>query len=301
LYEINIGEMTKLKFIFSYSLLLFSQLLFGQCNTNNTFLGTVNGDWHNANNWSSNCVPTLPNAAVITIAANCNLVDTMTYHFSSDNTLIINPGVRFNVSYGVSNPFVCGQPLIYGGQSYNTVLVGSQCWMAQNLNIGSMIPSSVNQTNNAVIEKYCMDDSPAECAIYGGLYQWNELMKYSTIEGAQGICPDGWHLPSENDWTTLESALPVMDVGSRLSGNGLVWEDGMMDQSSVFGTSGFNVLPGGLSEDGSTYSQGFNAFFWASTAFGANAAAFNIYFDIPDLLPATSIKSNGYSIRCLKN
>lgn len=293
--------MYNLKFFFSINLLLVSQFLLGQCNTNNTFLGSVSGDWHNASNWSANCVPTLPNSAVITIAANCNLVDTLTYHFSTSNALIINPGIKFSVIYGIYDPFVCGQPLVYEGQSYNTIQIGNQCWMAQNLNVGTMVSSALNQTNNAVIEKYCMDDSPAECAIYGGLYQWNEAMKYASMQGAQGLCPNGWHLPTENDWIDLEAAMPTMDIGSRLSSNSLVWEDGAMEQSAVFGMEGFNVLPGGLSEDGSTFSQSFNAFFWTSTPYGQNAAAYNIYYDNTDLIPATSIKSNGYSIRCLKN
>ena len=46
-------------------------------------------------------------------------------------------------------------------------------------------------TNNGIIEKYCYDNNPANCAIYGGLYQWNEMMQYTTQQGAQGICPNG--------------------------------------------------------------------------------------------------------------
>ena len=101
----------------------------------------------------------------------------------------------------------CGQPLTDSrdGQSYNTVQIANQCWMAQNLNVGSKINGSDEQSNNGTIEKYCYNNDAANCAVYGGLYQWDELMNYltssnATPSGRQGICPDGWHIPSEAEW-----------------------------------------------------------------------------------------------------
>jgi len=69
--------------------------------------------------------------------------------------------------------FICGQPITDSrdGKIYNTVMIGNQCWMAQNLNIGTLVNNSVNQANNSVIEKYCYHDSTARCDVYGGLYQ----------------------------------------------------------------------------------------------------------------------------------
>jgi uncharacterized protein (TIGR02145 family) len=90
--------------------------------------------------------------------------------------------------------FVCGENLndLRDGQSYSTVLIGTQCWMAENLNIGTMLTGSGNQTDNNTIEKYCYHDSTSYCDTYGGLYQWNQMMQYDTIAGTQGICPSGW-------------------------------------------------------------------------------------------------------------
>ena len=80
------------------------------------------------------------------------------------------------------------------GNSYNTVLIGSQCWMAENLNVGTRIDGVSGPTNNNVIEKYCYVDDPDICDIDGGLYQWDEMTQYSSTEGVQGICPTGWQL-----------------------------------------------------------------------------------------------------------
>jgi len=105
------------------------------------------------------------------------------------------------------------------GQVYNTVLIDSQCWMAQNLNIGTSIIGSADQMDNGVIEKYCWGNLESNCTVYGGLYQWAETVQY--LNGATnstswnpvpagnvtGICPAGWHLPTSTEWTTLTSFL----------------------------------------------------------------------------------------------
>lgn len=96
------------------------------------------------------------------------------------------------------------------GQWYTTVQIGSQFWMAENINIGSGIDFLTEQTNNGKIEKYCPTAVknpwwiyPGGCDQVGGLYQWDEAMNYSKTEGTQGICMPGWHIPTDNDWQKL--------------------------------------------------------------------------------------------------
>ena len=98
------------------------------------------------------------------------------------------------------------------GKTYYTVQIGTQCWMAQNLNVGARINGGSNQTNNTLIEKWCYDDLESNCDVYGALYQWDEYMNYasssnSNPSGRQGICPAGWHAPSSAEWEILVNLL----------------------------------------------------------------------------------------------
>ena len=98
---------------------------------------------------------------------------------------------------------------------YTTELVGTQCWMTQNLNIGIPIPSSWDQESQSVISKYCYSDVDSYCDTYGGYYQWGELVNHkneasnSTLgnpeppDTTRGICPYGWYIPDNNAWCTL--------------------------------------------------------------------------------------------------
>jgi uncharacterized protein (TIGR02145 family) len=101
-----------------------------------------------------------------------------------------------------------GAPTVeYEGQVYNTIQIFSQCWLKENLNVGEMIPVTMEQSDNGTIEKYCYNNEPDSCAKYGGLYQWQEMMQYTAQQGAQGICPPGWHLPTDEEWKVLEGAV----------------------------------------------------------------------------------------------
>ena len=92
------------------------------------------------------------------------------------------------------------------GNVHKTVKIGNQTWMAENLNVGEWILSNnPGQSTNQIIEKYCYVDDANNCELYGGLYKWNELMQNSTQESVQGICPNGWHIPSDYEWYILEN------------------------------------------------------------------------------------------------
>ncbi len=94
-----------------------------------------------------------------------------------------------------------------------------------------------------MIEKYCYNNDTNICATDGGLYQWNEMMQYSTSGGVQGICPTGWHLPTDSEWKTLEMALGMTQVQADLTG----WRG--TDQGTQLksgGTSGFQALLAGF-------------------------------------------------------
>jgi uncharacterized protein (TIGR02145 family) len=107
--------------------------------------------------------------------------------------------------------FKCNNYLFYEGRFYRTTQIGSQCWFAENLNVGTRINNrdeSGMRTRQGAdcmhIQKYCYNDDERNCDLTGGLYEWAQAMCGATYEMAQGICPDGWHIPSHNEWTILE-------------------------------------------------------------------------------------------------
>ncbi len=92
----------------------------------------------------------------------------------------------------------------YEGKTYNTVKIGTQIWLKENLNLGKRIESYQEPRNNYVIEKYCYGDNESNCDKYGALYSWDEAMQYIKKDGAKGICPPGWHIPTLEEFKTLK-------------------------------------------------------------------------------------------------
>jgi len=211
-------------------------------------------------------------------------------------------------SYGNEQSFTTldlscpGIPTVtYGGQIYNTVQIGTQCWLKENLNIGTRIDGSMQQTNNSTIEKYCYDDLVSNCDVYGGQYQWDEMMQYATTPGVQGICPPGWHGPTDAEWTTLTTFL----AGEAIAG-GKMKEAGTAHWSSpntgATNSSGFTALPGGSR----TYNGNFGndltyfAYFWSSSQYSAPYAWFRrLVYDDENVLGGWVDKTAGYSARCV--
>ncbi len=190
----------------------------------------------------------------------------------------------------------------YEGQVYHTIVIGNQCWLDENLNVGIMINGDFNQTNNDTIEKYCYDNNPATCTTYGGLYQWDEMMQYTYSGGNQGICPDGWHLPSFNEWTALSNFLGGSDIaGGKMKETGTVlWNP---PNTGANNWSGFTALPGGYRYIDSTFKDiRSSGNFWASTGYGAIEAKYvslNYLFEKAFFMNFP--KSVGFSVRCLKD
>ena len=205
----------------------------------------------------------------------------------------------------------CGVPFTdpRDGQTYNTALIGVQCWMAENLNVGTIINGSQNQQNNGTIEKYCYDNSSANCNNYGGLYQWNEMMQYITTPGVQGICPAGWHIPTDAEWKILEGTVddnyPVGhavwdNTGWRGSNAGY----NLKSASNWNGNDmfGFSALPGGIrSNDGSFGGFGGYAYFYSSSPSGSNAWIRALSSSYTMVYRDVYNQAAGFSVRCLKD
>ncbi|MCK4661575.1 MAG: hypothetical protein KAT68_01815 [Bacteroidales bacterium] len=229
------------------------------------------------------------------------------------------------------SPFSCGNPFTDSrdGQTYNTVQIGNQCWMAENLNIGTRIDGINDQTNNAIIEKYCYNDLTSNCDIYGALYQWNEIMQYNssdngTIGTTQGICPTGWHIPTHYEWTTLERAVCTSstcdtdfpydyttqgwrgtDEGNKLKEEGTSHWEYYSDNTLGTNESGFTALPGGANDVDNFGGLGNGAQFWSSTEYNASYGWSRIVEHDQSKVHRgwqhSGGKKGGWSVRCVKN
>jgi len=190
----------------------------------------------------------------------------------------------------------------YEGKVYHTILIGDQCWFKENLNVGSQINGAIDQTDNGIFEKYCYDNNEANCATYGGLYQWNEMMQYNAISGTQGICPDGWHIPTDAEWFLLSEFLGGAGVaGGKMKEAGFAhWASPNIGATN---SSGFTALAGGERFIGGFFIYQTNyAFFWTSTQHsGIDAWSWYLSYIDESVTKSNEDLTLGYSVRCIKD
>jgi uncharacterized protein (TIGR02145 family) len=205
-----------------------------------------------------------------------------------------------------STYFECGWDLDYEGQSYSTVQIGSQCWMSENLNIGDMITGT--PTDNGVIEKVCYGNTASNCDIYGGLYTWDEMMQYSTGNPVRGICPQGWHVPSESEWCTMTTFVdPTVncnvyawngtDIGYKLKSTS-GWFNGWNGSDAV----GYTGMPAGIrSPAGDYFDLTTYGYWWSTEPNGSNAWNRRISAYENTIGRFYNTKTYSLSVRCIKD
>jgi uncharacterized protein (TIGR02145 family) len=174
----------------------------------------------------------------------------------------------------------------YEGQVYYTIQIFNQCWLRENLNIGTMIPVNQWMLNNGIKEKYCYNNEPDSCIKYGGLYLWPEIMQYNYQPGAQGLCPPNWHIPTDEEWKLLEGMVDSyyrigdlewnntwfrgFDAGSNLKSTAGWSYNG--NGSDLYGWSG---IPGGFRYDtGELAGIGLDNYCWSSSAYDSSHSWF---------------------------
>lgn len=209
-----------------------------------------------------------------------------------------------------------GIPIVdYEGQVYNTIQIFSQCWLKENLNVGTMIPGTQAMSNNSLIEKYCYFNEADSCNKYGGLYQWDEMMQYTTQQGTRGICPPAWHLPTDEEWKVLEGAVDSQygigdykwdwdhdrgfDAGTNLKTTSGWHENG--NGTDLFGFSG---MPGGSrNSSGDFFASCHYGNWWTSTEFMTFAAWDRDLDSYGPEVGRWSLNGRdlGYSVRCIRD
>lgn len=190
------------------------------------------------------------------------------------------------------------------GQVYNWIKIDGAIWMAENLNYGNMLCSTDPGTDRCDetasndglgnVERYCYENLEINCDAHGAIYDWNEAMNYSTASGAQGICPDGWHIPSKVELESLVSFVGT-DPGSKLKATNPDWNG--------VDTYGFRVLPAGTHRSYGPFDSIYNvAYIWSSTLNTTGYSWRMEFNDSSDLVNwlYTGV-NNSSSLRCVKD
>ncbi len=186
------------------------------------------------------------------------------------------------------------------GNVYNTVLIGSQCWMKENLKVehyrnGAAIPTGTGHSGET--GAYAVYDK----ATYGLLYNW-----YATVD-PRGLCPVGWHIPTDTEWTELTDFLGGVSVsGGQMKSTGTIetgtglWHEPNTDATN---SSGFSGLPGGRrGSSGVLGEQSSYGFWWSTSEYSAISAKIrSLKFNTGAILQLNYLNTSGLSVRCLQN
>jgi uncharacterized protein (TIGR02145 family) len=218
-------------------------------------------------------------------------IGTFTITYAYSNLYGCNGAASQSITVIAPLSFNCGNNLtdIRDNKSYPTVVIGTQCWMAANLDYGSSLSATLTQRDNCTPEKFCYNDIPANCTSAGGLYQWDEIMQYSNVQASQGLCPPEWHVPTENEWNTLFNFY----ISNGFAGSPLKYS----------GYSGFLAyLDGARFKNVNWNFLDFATFFWSSTPRGNNKAwAHGMNEQNPSVSFYPGNRSNAFPSRCIKD
>ena len=214
---------------------------------------------------------------------------------------------------------LCESPTM-DGHSYAVVTIGDQCWFAENLRTtvydnGNLIPTGLSdgewtsttagatavygegssECENFSLEINACDDAQS-LAEYGRLYNWY------AVDDARGLCPAGWHVPNDGDWTQLEGYITSQgDAGTE--GAALKSTTGWALDGNGTDDFGFLALPGGDRDrnDGGFDAAGISGNWWSSSPNSGDAWYRNLYFDYSIIFRLNSSPRNGFSVRCLRD
>lgn len=257
--------------------------------------------------WSTNPNPTTSNSKATTTAGTGNFSVAMSGLLMGTKYYVRCYATnKTGTAYG--NQLTFTTLLIdYDGNTYNTITIGTQVWMAENLKVtkyrnGNSISNNQDPTTwtNLTSAAYCSyDNSSTNNTTYGKLYNWY------AVNDIRNIAPTGWHVPTQAEWTTLINYLGGASVaGDILKEAGNIHWTG--SYAGATNTSGFTALPGGYITLGNStygfYNIGISGQWWSSSEVDSgNAWKISLTNTSSQAVSGNSVKQNGLSIRCVKD
>lgn len=270
------------------------------------------------------------------LAQACLTIETCQEDLDGDGVIGVNDLLELLSSFGsecAPEPetveWTCGDPINYHDYNYNTVLIGGQCWFAENLrtqnysngdaiNTGLNGPEWANATSGAVTlygedpSPSCIDYSPTvdSCDPNEALPAFGRIYNWHAVGDPRGLCPAGWHVPSDNDFMELEvfmgiDADEVQGSGWRgtTEGNQLKTETGWHNGGNGSNLYGFDLVPAGARGTSGQYDNaGRNGYLWTSTSPQENSAFYRrIEAGNSQIARGSYVYVEGYPARCLKD
>ncbi|MFA6734544.1 MAG: fibrobacter succinogenes major paralogous domain-containing protein [Sphaerochaetaceae bacterium] len=231
-----------------------------------------------------------------------------TANSSSSSIVVSSSNAKAQSSSSVTAGVVDPSTVISGtmtdsrdGQSYKTVTIGTQTWMAENLNY-------------KVDSSWCYENRADSCAKYGRLYTWTGAMnidtsyQYASATAVistphQGVCPAGWHIPTDAEWTTLENAVGGEDTAGTKLKSTSGWNDDGDEGGNGTDAYGFSALPAGSHYGYGNFNLvGNHADFWSATEYDTDRAyRRHLYYFSADMGTNSDNKYYAFSVRCLKD
>ena len=203
----------------------------------------------------------------------------------------------------------CGESLVYDGYDYSTVQIGGQCWFSENCRyLPAVYPSSEGSDSEPFYYVYDYHGTDVEAAkattnyeTYGVLYNWSAVM-------TEGVCPSGWHVPSDGEWQTMEMSLGMSEANASSNswrgspvGDYLKSTSGWYNNVNASNSSGFTGLPGGQSWSGGFYYNGSHGLWWSASESDSNSWRRVLHTDFDSVDRSSDSRDVGFSARCVRD
>ena len=275
----------------------------------------------NAMNSRMDSLQTVLSAQNVEIASLSNTVDSLGAYADSLGNIVDECGCL--------SAFHCGTSTIsdFDGNAYSTVKLGGQCWTAENLrttHYSNGDPIDLGTTTSTITPyRYNPASDSTNVSTYGYLYNWAAVMNGAASSeanpsGVQGICPTGWHVPSNAEWTELETFVSSQDqyvcyyqnlpnIGKALASttgwnNSTSTACGVGTTQSTNNATGFNARPAGNYYASGGNGFGYYANFWTTTnVTNSEAHSYNLSYTSPSLNRSNSGEASGFSVRCVRD
>jgi uncharacterized protein (TIGR02145 family) len=250
-----------------------------------------------------------PGATEVVIESITILYDSV-YAEAIDNWFVFEVGADTVFNYTCAPYFGdCGDLVSHEGYDYSTVQIGDQCWFSENCRYLPVVsPSSEGNTTDPYyyVNGYQGTDVTAAQATsnygtYGVLYNWPAVM-------TAGICPSGWHIPSDGEWQTMEISLGMSEAEANDTGYRGTDEGHQMKSTSGWNSSGngsnssgFNGLPGGNRCSGGFCNSGNFGYWWSASESGSYSWERRLFNDADDVGRDVGNRYDGFSARCVRD